>query len=59
MRHRTDRVTFGFCSLNVQNVREHCKAQQVCLDRRMALYKSPIIIIATAVSSVHTTNAGK
>ena len=53
MRHRTDRVTFGFCSLNVQNVREHCKAQQVCLDWRMALYKSHLLLLLLLLSAVY------
>ena len=35
-----------FFSLNIENGGECCKAQQVCVDQRMALYKSDLLLLA-------------
>ena len=34
-------------SLNIENVGECCKAQQVCVDQRIAIYKSYILLLTT------------
>ena len=47
-----EHVTFDFFfSLNAENVGDCCKAQRVCAQHRIALYKSDLIIIILGLNS--------
>ena len=38
-------LPFIFFSLNIENVRECCKAHWVCVDQRIALYKNYLLLL--------------